>query len=323
MEPNVTHPDAPADESSAATIDVSAEASSRRHLLTAGALAAAAGVVAGVTSSQRASAADGGAILIGESNDGTNETVLTAAGFSSIGQPDDFGLYGESTGENGFGVDGFSDEGTGVAGTGGFGVWGDGVVGVLGTGVVDVVAGNGIIGLIPTGTVTPTSDGGAGLLRVASNGTLWFGFAPGKWMELGGGTGSGAFHAINPVRVYDSRSANPQPGKIRKGQSRLVSIADGRNPTNGAVTTPDAVPAGARAVTFNLTVVNTEGRGNLAVVPGSATGATASTINWPANNIGAIANGSVSHVDPNRRVRVFCAGSGATDFVLDVTGYYR
>ena len=73
------------------------------------------------------------------------------------------------------------------------------------------------------------------------------------------------FHPITPFRAYDSRLSG---GPIGSG-SRVVSVKDARDPGSGAVVTPDAVPAGASAVTFNLTVVNTGATGFLSVVPGN------------------------------------------------------
>lgn len=293
------------------------DTSGRRKLLKAGALAAMVGVAGGAASSRTAAAADNDPVLIGKDNEGTGETHLVAGGFSSYGPDNYLGLYGDSLGEDGTGVIGYSDDGYGVFGVSDF-------IGVVGSGAAaDFVAGrSGRIGFNRVGALTPTSPGVIGTLAVTTDGTIWYCYATNRWMELGGPKGSGAFHAINPVRAYDSRVPQPLPGKLRNGQSRLVSVADGRNPTTGAVIAKDAVPVGATAVTFNLTIVETEVPGFLAVAPGSATSATTSTINWPSPNYGAIANASVSALDGNRRVRVFCVG-GPTHFIVDITGYYR
>ncbi len=103
------------------------------------------------------------------------------------------------------------------------------------------------------------------------------------------------------------------------GESRTISIKDGRVLSSASVDVVDLVPAGVRAVAFNLTVVNTGQVGYLSVTPGDATGFTAASINWQgANSI--LNNGTMSTVDDNRDVKVWC--SGTTDFVIDITGYY-
>ena len=63
------------------------------------------------------------------------------------------------------------------------------------------------------------------------------------------------FVPITPARVYDSRSGD---GVLSRNSSRSVSVKDARN-SSGAVTTPDVVPAGASAITFNLTVTGATG----------------------------------------------------------------
>lgn len=89
------------------------------------------------------------------------------------------------------------------------------------------------------------------------------------------------------------------------------------------MTLTDVVPAGASAVSLNLTIVApTSPTGYLAVTPGDAATFVASSINWSA--VGAIlANGGVAKLDANRQIRVFAGGAiGTVDFVVDVTGYY-
>ncbi len=144
---------------------------------------------------------------------------------------------------------------------------------------------------------------------------------PGTWRRLAGPSTAGAFTAINPVRVYDSRSAAPEPGVLSAGQDRVISVADGRDTGNGSVITPNAVPAGATAVAFNLTVADTTSLGFLSITPGDATSSPASTINWTANGL-ALANAGIVKLDDARRVKVFCGGLGTTNFIVDITGYF-
>lgn len=156
---------------------------------------------------------------------------------------------------------------------------------------------------------------------------LWYcieGGSPGTWRKLAGASTAGSFHAIAPVRVYDSRAAAPTPGALAKGQQRIVSVADGRDLGTGAPTVRDVVPAGATAVAVNLTVTSTVGSGYLSLAPGSAAQLSASSINWWTDGI-TIANGLVVALDDQRRLKVFCEGSPGctTDMIVDVQGYWR
>jgi hypothetical protein len=157
-----------------------------------------------------------------------------------------------------------------------------------------------------------------------TNGNLWHCVAagtPGTWRKLSGPSTGGAFHPIDPVRVYDSRSAAPTPGALGSGSSRVVSVADARDGTTGAVVTAGAVPAGATAIAYNLTVVDTIGSGFLSVAPGNAASSPSSSINWSATGQ-ILANGLIGKVHTDRTVKVFCGGGGTTHFVIDVTGYW-
>jgi hypothetical protein len=166
----------------------------------------------------------------------------------------------------------------------------------------------------------------AGEIETDGNGDLWYCYAggtPGSWRRLAGATTAGSFHAVTPFRVYDSRAAAPAPGPLAAGSSRDVSVADARDTTSGAVVTANAVPAGATAIACNLTVVNTAGGGFLTVNPGGVTTVTAASVNWTAAGQ-VLNNGIIAAIDPaTRLVTVVCGGGGATDVVLDVTGYYR
>ena len=84
------------------------------------------------------------------------------------------------------------------------------------------------------------------------------------------------------------------------------------------------MPAGAIAVTVNLTITGTVGAsGNLAVNPGGDTLAHASSINWfgPGQTL---ANSTVVQVDASTRVTVICNGpvGASTNFIIDVLGYW-
>ena len=126
---------------------------------------------------------------------------------------------------------------------------------------------------------------------------------------------AGAFHAIAPRRVYDSRTGKAPltvfKGKLNPGENRAVDCT---------VDAPD-VPSTSKAVVLNLTAANTTGTGNLAVYPDGTPAPSTSSINYTGLNI---ANSTTSGCGPGAKVRVQCGATGATgaDFIIDILGYY-
>ncbi len=127
--------------------------------------------------------------------------------------------------------------------------------------------------------------------------------------------------AITPARVYDSRKDMfpDADGPMSAGTNRTISVANGRDPGTGVVNLADVVPATAKAIAYTLTVTGTTAGGYLAVNPGGDTVVHASTINWAADQT--LANSGVIGISAGRTVTVVC-GSGTTQFIVDVIGYY-
>lgn len=188
------------------------------------------------------------------------------------------------------------------------------------------------LALTPNGTAAPSRGDAHGVGEMVEDaaGDLWLCVAagtPGTWRKLAGPASAGAFHAIAPLRVYDSRlPLQPVNGKLISLQSRVISIADARDQTTGEVISANVVPAGATAIVCNLTVTETTGvtGGFLSIVPGDATQPSGSAINWFGANQN-IANGITVKVDATRQIRVFAGGGGnpAAHFIIDVNGYFR
>ncbi len=319
----------------------------RRALLTKVGVATAVAAVAGLAASRPAAAANNDVVNVGNAESGTATTSFTGGTTLKVtdGNSDSsssiygltnltvgVGVRGEANGTQGIGVRG---EASATDGVGVYGIHsastisGTGVVGqsVVGTGVrgtggsIDFHAnGSGRILLAGTGVTNPPSTGTVGTVARDSAGNLWFAVAANTWRKLAGPTAAGSYHAINPVRVYDSRAAAPTPGVLAREGSRVVSIKDGRN-VAGAVNAADVVPAGATAVSFNLTVTGATGPNYLSVAPGDAASTGVSTINFPAG--ADLANGGIVKLDASRQVKVFCGDQpGSTHFILDITGYY-
>ncbi len=268
-------------------------------------------------------------------------TVTGGAGVFGVGDGDNtsgvFGLnlsddgyvavQGLSLGSGGTAVYGFdfssADPGVGVHGQSNRGT------GVLAQGAaLDLLASeSGRIRLGAAGVASPPAGASVvGTIARDADGTLWccvVSGTPGTWRELAGPTTAGSFHAIAPVRVFDSRITGfPGSGVFTPGTTRAVSVADGRNQSTGAVTAANAVPAGATAVTYNATATNTTGGSFLAVVPGDVTTTDVSTLNWAGAGV-SIANASVSRLDSSRQLRIIAGPGGNFDAIVDITGYYR
>ncbi|MBI4882777.1 MAG: hypothetical protein HY826_01830 [Actinobacteria bacterium] len=321
----------------------SPEPVSRRRMLgmLKGAAAAGAGMAV-ISSAESAYAtavtlgtADGDALQIGGSN--TNTIAMTSlTGSTTSGNPvfkvtnnaigpghaiqgfsgagGGFALYGQSDSDSGlgvFGVNGASSVGVGVAGAS-----------ASGPGIRVMDAADAFAGPPPTVPIPPSTGTWSTGSLVNSAGQLWYCYVAGvgsasKWARL-----SSPFVPVSPTRVYDSRAGAPSPtGLLVSGSNRLVSVADGRDGA-GAVSVPNLVPAGAKAVTANVTVTGTTGGfGYLAINPGGNTVEGASTINW----FGAgqtLANGVTLTLNASREVTVICNGGGSTQFIIDVSGYY-
>lgn len=342
--------------------------SSRRALLTKGAMAAAVAAVAGIAISGKdafAGNANNTPLQQGAANTGASLTTSLAGGGSfqvvdggtagagfgagtkasivgsqsvvgragvageATGATGGTGVFGRTTSASGFGVHGVTE------GNGGIGVFGEhtdstfpgtgvrgrsnGGAGVVGDGSSFDFAGvgSGRLNLKAGGLANPPAGNFAGTIASDTVGNLWFSPVNGVFQKLN----APSFHPISPVRVYDSRSVLPTPGKLGVGLPRVVSIKDARDPNTGAITALDAVPAGVSAVFFNLTATETENSGYLSVVPGDAVAQSGSSINWTSTGID-IANGLIGKVDALRQVKVFGGGGGQTHFVIDITGYF-
>jgi hypothetical protein len=129
------------------------------------------------------------------------------------------------------------------------------------------------------------------------------------------------FHPISPIRAYDSRNAAyPNPGVLAPNASRVISIKDGHDAA-GAVNALDAVPVGATAITYNITIGAPTGPNFVAVTPGDAASFLASAVNF--NGTADIANAATVAIDVNREIKVWGGDqAGSAHIIIDVTGYY-
>ena len=169
----------------------------------------------------------------------------------------------------------------------------------------------------------------AGELLVDDAYALWYSVPVGGgrlgWVKLAGADTAGSFHPLPvPLRTYDSRAgsgpASTGEGPIAPGQERVIDLTVG---WLGSDADPvDAVPAAATAASLNVTVVDTTGAGFLSVFSADQAYSGTSNINWSAANQ-IVANFVVSATSLAGAVRVHAGGTGVTNVVVDISGYYR
>lgn len=277
-----------------------------------------------------------GVYALSTSGMGVEAASESGLGVSGSTQTGNAGVAGFNTGTKD-GVYGSAVSGMGVRGASatGIGVWGEssgnapGVSGRSNGGFgVAARGGTAAIVLIPVqgAPSARTVPAGTGAIDIDTNGDVWLCTAagtPGTWRKLSGPATAGAYHPVTPGRVYDSRVANPSGlvGILASGAKRTISLADRRDFTTGASELTNFVPAGATAVTANVTVVDTVGAGFVTLNPGGTTTATTAGINWSASGQ-ILNNGQNLTLDAARQVTLVCGGGGSTHVVIDVTGYY-
>jgi hypothetical protein len=125
--------------------------------------------------------------------------------------------------------------------------------------------------------------------------------------------GAGAmYQAVSPARVLDTRvgtTANAVRFALARGASLVVRVA-------GVTGSP--VPAGASAVTLNVTVANAQSGGWLSVGPRAVT--SSSNLNFTAG--ATLPNAVVSGLDGDGQVVIHNGSAGTVHVVADVQGYF-
>lgn len=118
------------------------------------------------------------------------------------------------------------------------------------------------------------------------------------------------YEPITASRVLDSRFGVGLAGKFLVNEPRTFQV-----------TGPGGVPAGAVAVTGNLTVVGQSKPGYVSLTPTPQANPPTSTINFPVGDTRA--NGvTVPLSAAGKLSAVYKASGGSTDLIFDVTGYY-
>lgn len=241
------------------------------------------------------------------------------------------GVYGKTIGSQGRGVYGYNEGSGGVGlygehnGAGGSTTYpGTGVIGVsdAGTGVIasgtnfDLQAlGSGKIGLGSAGTVTSTTSASVGTLARDADGNMWVAVANSDWRKVAGPESAGTLHLLpTPTRVYDSRA-----GKLPNVGTKAPLTSGSR--TINCTRNSSGVPADAKGVIVNVTVLWTSAAGYVAVTPGGAGDTGTSTANSPGAGAKTASSVTVGCGD-GAKIDVSSGSGAAFDFIVDVNGYY-
>ena len=170
----------------------------------------------------------------------------------------------------------------------------------------------------PASTAASTSLADIGL---ACNATYYYRVAAGNayCFSSGGGEVSAStarcaaslgFYTVPPCRVFDTRGGAP----LASGVARLFRVAGSCG-----------IPADARAVAANWTIVQPQGPGALAIYPGDAQLPVATTLDFSPGQVRANSAMVLLAGDGSGGVNAFpaLAGGGTTDLILDVSGYFK
>ena len=123
-----------------------------------------------------------------------------------------------------------------------------------------------------------------------------------------------SLHALNPARLFDTRSGQPTFDGQQQGTGRLA----GGSVTAVHITGRASVPSDASAVVLNVTVTDPLAPGFVTVFPCGATIPNASNLNYEPGDT--VANLMASKIGDGGTVCVYT--SQATDLIVDGAGFF-
>ncbi len=186
--------------------------------------------------------------------------------------------------------------------------------------LVGFVAWSGSLGAAPAGIYLGSTDPGSIAIRQWAAAPFW---VPDAAVAANGAatqteesfaqTTPMPFVAITPCRLADTRAGSGFSGDF--GPPNLAAASPRSFPITGSC----GIPAGALAVSFNLTATNTLGAGYILAFPTGGSAPGVSSLNYLVDQT--IANAAIVPLSVDGAA-TFVAGVSGTDLVLDVNGYY-
>ncbi len=125
--------------------------------------------------------------------------------------------------------------------------------------------------------------------------------------------GAETYHPVTPVRLLDTRIGNGLSGKLVAGIPATFQVTGRGGSSN--------IPIGAAAITANVTVVHAGTAASVYLGPDPLPHPTTATVNVNGSDIKA-AGSIVSLGGAGTVSATYMAGSGTTDLLMDVTGYF-
>jgi hypothetical protein len=313
------------------------EVASRRGLFKLVGAVATGAVAHTMLSADRAAAADGNNVVIGNnSNSGTNETTLTrssgsngaafkAVHSSSNGSAQADGLRGESTGSSlGAGVVGLAASGIGVLGesSSGYSLYAGGPAARIGTGQ-HLVTGppSSASDNYAVGDVFRDASGNMYVCVTAGTGST------GQFRKIAGPGTAGQLHLSTPVRrAYDSRAIYVGNIAAQGGEGLMGSVTRTVDLSrNFPGTTTPLVPAGVTGALVVIGISEIPVNGYLTLYPTGTAAPVVLSAFW-----GSVANHQLSSLavvalSSARQFDMKCVlgGSGGVNVSIDVFGYFQ
>jgi hypothetical protein len=161
---------------------------------------------------------------------------------------------------------------------------------------------------VPTGASFPWG------IATGPDNALWFTEYRGNKIGRLGLPSASSFYTVAPCRIVDTRqAAGPLGGPALSGGTDRIFVLIGACD----------VPADAKAISLNLTVVGPNGNGDLRLYPAGSARPLVSAINYAIGQTRA--NNAVAALGAGGDVAVRCDQPGGTtvQLILDVNGYFK
>ncbi len=275
------------------------------------------GVRTGVYGRTLSPAGQGGQGVFGSAGGGEENTFLGSFSFGVVGTAPvgGFGMYGTAnTGAGSVGVKGRADEGTGVAAASTTGISlhvqdGGRILQAL------RAAGAPVAGSFATGEQIRDANGD--MYICTASGT------PGTWRKVtaqapGYANAGGSINLLaQPIRLLDTRPTTTAP--LNNGFAKVAGNTTLTLQITGTVASGLSVPAGAKGVIGNITIIAPNGDGYAQVWPSGAA-PTTSNINYGTISANpAIANSFIVALDPTGKINILTYQTAHV--LIDVAGF--
>jgi hypothetical protein len=322
----------------------------RRSFLRLGAFTAAATAaagVAGIATAGSAEAANGGNLIIGQTNTGTSSTTLSggssfvasggtsyvitgtshAALVGTTGEAGSVGVYGTSsntsTSEGAVGVKGSVSNGFDIAVWGQHSAGGTAIYGVSATGAGAYLKSTGAGGIgayvesasgpalqiagTTLSTVPPTTGFWSAGSMLMKSGTLYYCWSSGTGTASKWVRMSGALVPFGVPKR--AYDSTKSGGAIPGGSARTITVA--KNSTN--------TPVGVSAAALSITVLRTHDSGFITAFPASQSAPKTRTLSWWGSRQ-AHTTSTIVKLSPTGKIKI--KATKKTHVIVDVLGYY-